>query len=474
LAAIVKVERFNFDEAIAEVNDKLQELQNTTELYLSQEKIDNYEKEVSGYTNQLQGLIVGKKLQENLDSCESEQEQRELMKSYPCNMKSEGFKWVTIKTLHGTEVKLYVRYYRRHVGNRKNNKKYPIVYAGLVLLGIHDRCTIGLVSQVGQFTATLSSLDEARAVLQEQGIKLDKKTIRNITYRLADRARITQRMGTHEFEEKLGGRRIVVSIDGGRTRIREKKKGAKTKKGRNRYKGAWREPKLFIIYAVNDEGKIEKSFMPYIDALIRGPDVLFKLLYNYLNRLNVQEADKVLFVADGATWIWHRTQALANKLGLKAEQYYEVLDFYHAVEHLGKVASLRSGWNSRKRKAWITKHRKLLSEGKVEQVITSIKEICRGRNSKKLRTERNYFEKNKERMQYDEIKSLNLPIGSGAVESAIRRVVNLRLKGPCIFWIKKSAEAVLMLRSYYKAGRWNLLKSMANSTKTQAMAYPAK
>jgi len=188
----------------------------------------------------------------------------------------------------------------------------------------------------------------------------------------------------------------------------------------------------------------------------------------------VQDADKVLFVADGATWIWNRTQALANKLGLKPEQYYEALDFYHAVEHLGKVASLRSGWNSKKRKAWIKKHRKLLTEGRVEQVVASIKEICRGRNSKKLRTERDYFEKNKKRMQYDKIKSLNLPIGSGAVESAIRRVVNLRLKGPCIFWNKESAEAILMLRSYYKAGRWNLLKSMANSVEAQAVNYPGK
>ncbi len=77
-------------------------------------------------------------------------------------------------------------------------------------------------------------------------------------------------------------------------------------------------------------------------------------------------------------------------------------------------------------------------------------------------------------MQYDKIKSLNLPIGSGAVESAIRRVVNLRLKGPSIFWNKESAEAILMLRSYYKAGRWNLLKSMANSTESQAVNYPGK
>ena len=58
-------------------------------------------------------------------------------------------------------------------------------------------------------------------------------------------------------------------------------------------------------------------------------------------------------------------------------------------------------------------------------------------------------------MDYARIAALKLPIGSGAIESAIRRVVNLRLKGPSIYWHKTTAEAVLLLRSYYKAGRWN-------------------
>lgn len=66
-------------------------------------------------------------------------------------------------------------------------------------------------------------------------------------------------------------------------------------------------------------------------------------------------------------------------------------------------------------------------------------------------------------MAYAQLMALNLPIGSGAVESAIRRVVNLRLKGPGIFWCKANAEAILRLRAYYKAGRWNILKQMANS-----------
>ena len=56
---------------------------------------------------------------------------------------------------------------------------------------------------------------------------------------------------------------------------------------------------------------------------------------------------------------------------------------------------------------------------------------------------------------------MQLPIGSGAMESAIRRVVNLRLKWASIYWNVKTAEAMLMLRSYYKSGRWNLSKSLA-------------
>ncbi len=56
-----------------------------------------------------------------------------------------------------------------------------------------------------------------------------------------------------------------------------------------------------------------------------------------------------------------------------------------------------------------------------------------------------------------------LPIGSGAMESAIRRVVNLKLKGASIYWLQENAEAMFMLRSYFKAGRWNMLKQLAFS-----------
>ena len=89
--------------------------------------------------------------------------------------------------------------------------------------------------------------------------------------------------------------------------------------------------------------------------------------------------------------------------------------------------------------------------------------IWRGRHRKAIRKQRDAFIKHQRRMAYAKLIALQLPIGSGAIESAVRRVINLRLKGAGLFWCRASAEAILLLRSYYKAGRWNMLKRMATS-----------
>jgi hypothetical protein len=216
------------------------------------------------------------------------------------------------------------------------------------------------------------------------------------------------------------------------------------------------------VYVVDAAGKREQSFAPFIDGTLKGPDALFALLRVYLQRLEIRHADQVLFVADGAPWIWKRVPLLVQALGLDPEQVHELLDFYHAAEHLGQVAALRKDWSAKARTQWRTKHRQLLLKGHVEQVIAAVRVLCRGRNSKAIRKQRDYFLKNQGRMAYATIKAMNLPIGSGAIESTVRRVVNLRLKGASIFWCRASAEAILLLRSYYKAGRWNMLKNMAN------------
>ena len=92
---------------------------------------------------------------------------------------------------------------------------------------------------------------------------------------------------------------MVVSLDGGRVRVRRKKRGPKTKKGRNRFHTDWKEPKLLILYVVGDDGRPSQTWAPIIDGTLRGPEAVFALLLSYARQIGLNAADKVLFIADG-------------------------------------------------------------------------------------------------------------------------------------------------------------------------------
>jgi hypothetical protein len=426
------------------------------------DELEAIEREIIKATDRLAGLMIAQKVQQALDSPEVQQESCELIDALPKKMKNQGQREIEIQTSRGEAVKVKASYYTQK--SRKNNlKKRNGLYPGLFLLGIHDHCTPLLASEVSAMATILSSFQEARQVLEDRGLKIDIKTICTITHRYAQRAKIAQRDGDDSFHETVAGCRVVVSTDGGRVRIRKDKRGPKTKKGRTRYSGEWREPKLLIIYTVNEKGELDRTFTPFIDGTMKGPDAIFGLIEYYLKKLNIGKADKMLFIADGARWIWGRVTNLMKSLGLSPAQFYELVDYYHAVEHLAKVAELQNRWKPAEKKRWIKKNRSLLFEGKIDTIIKDIRQMCKGRGSKKLRTELNYFTKNSVRMCYEKISSLKLPIGSGAIESAVRRVVNLRLKGASIFWHEETVEAMLLLRSYYKAGRWNMVNKLSFS-----------
>jgi hypothetical protein len=309
----------------------------------------------------------------------------------------------------------------------------------------------------------LGSFEEAAEVLTHGGIKICANTVRELTYRFEARAKALQRSGNITFPYDVKGRRVVISVDGGRYRRRKNKRGRKTKKGRNRYSTDWKEPKLLIIYVVDEEGKTDRTVAPFIDGTMKGPDAVFGLIEYYLQHLQIQKADSILFVADGARWIWGRVPSLFATLGLDEARVFSLIDFYHAAEHLGTIAALRASWSAKDRKRWVRKQRRLLLSGDVGTVIENIQALRRGPASKKIGTELRYFIRNQSRMSYAQLSAMEMPIGSGAVESAIRRVINLRIKGPGIFWKPGNAQAVLTARAFYKAGQWDMLRKAAET-----------
>ena len=438
---------------------RLTDLASSPRVVTTAAELEALEREVSEAADRVTGLVVGRILQPSVITPEAQEQAAALAKATSRMMKHQGWREVRVRGARGEAMAIRSPYWSgKKVGRAK---RATGIYGALARLGIADRCTPLLCADVAQMAVVCSSFVEAALLLHQRGLDLDPKTVRSIAYGFATRARLVRESRAVAEGSSLEGRRVVVGTDGGRLRVRRDKRGPKTAKGRTRYSTHWREPKLLVIYVAGESGEMDREMAAVIDGTLRGPDAVFALIDHYLRSLGVTAADTVVFVADGARWIWRRVPGLLRRLQLEAGKVIKVVDFYHAVEHLAKLAALRKKWTAAERGRWVRKQRRLLLEGKIDVVIASIDELCRGRASKAMAKERDYFVRHREAMAYGEVRASKLPIGSGAVESAIRRVVNLRIKGPGIFWHREHAEAMLMLRAFHKAGRWDALKQAA-------------
>jgi len=252
---------------------------------------------------------------------------------------------------------------------------------------------------------------------------------------------------------QVRGKRIVIGTDGGRIRIREKtKSGRRRKSGRRGFQATWKEPKVFVIYEIDCRGRKRRHGFVRQDATLKDADGLFVLLASKLREIGAHEAAEWVIVGDGAEWIWNRIPNLVATVGYSLDRVTQVVDFYHAVEHLSGVAEYVKGVN--KRKAWLRQAKRLLRRGHIDALTKLIEGLCRGRNAKKIRKGLAYFQDHAHRMRYHEFKRRGIPLGSGAVESCIRRVINLRLKGNSIYWRPDNSEALLHSRAQLLSGHW--------------------
>lgn len=190
----------------------------------------------------------------------------------------------------------------------------------------------------------------------------------------------------------------------------------------------------------------------------------------YLKELDITSADRVLFIADGAKWIWSRVTQLWKTLGLPSDRVYELVDFYHVIEHVHALSKTKR-WKPSVRTAWVNRQRQRLLKGEVDAFVLAIQEVAIGKSATGRR-ERSYLLRNAKagRLNYGSVKALQLPIGSGTIESTVRRVVNLRLKGASLFWLESHAEDMLLLRAYYKAKHWQVLENKAFAPLTTLVA----
>ena len=300
------------------------------------------------------------------------------------------------------------------------------------------------------------SYEEAHEALIRAGIEISIKRMRTITNALGRRSvelRDANKDG-NKIEESCAGQIIAVAVDGGRTLIRTNSKGRPLASGYHGFSADWREPKLFTIYEVDEKGRKRKKGVVRCDGTFGGPDALVELLAAELRRIDAANAIRVIFLGDGARWIWNRIDDIVEKAQIAPDRVLHCLDYYHAVEHLAKIAEAKSFPSQKERDKRLAKKKKMLKTSTPQAFLDELQEAkCRGNHT--IKCELNYFHKNSNAISYAEFTENNLPIGSGAIESAVRRVVNLRIKGAGTFWHLENAEAILHMRCQLKSGNWN-------------------
>lgn len=394
-------------------------------------------------------------------------EVRERAAARGIEMRMERDRQTEFQTLGGKSVKVTTSYAsarpRGDVPHTTRGAQGTGVYPVLDMLGISARSTPALRLRVSHAVSEANSVGSARELLAESGVLIDHKGALRLTYEVADdalrgRAEAMRTTTASAPSGPLVGRRVVAAVDGGRVNIRRRVAGRPKKGGRKHFVTEWREPKVLTIYVVGPDGKRDKSVPSVIDGTLGDADAVFELLAYHLMRLGGGWASELVLVGDGAPWIWARGEALRNRLGLVPEKFIEIIDYFHVVERLSEVADVRTNWSDTERVEWTKLQKDRLKQGCVEDIEAAIRPIYKGKK-KELESQLDYWVRNRSRMRYGGWRERGIPIGSGAVESSVRRVINLRMKGASVTWLEEHAEGVLHLRAFAKSGRWGELEA---------------
>ena len=160
-------------------------------------------------------------------------------------------------------------------------------------------------------------------------------------------------------------------------------------------------------------------------------------------------AEKKVVIGDGAAWIWNL-----------ADQHFpgamQIVDQYHAREHLWELARKLYPNDEARQKDWMKIHQPLLDNGKMKKLTVALRAIAAANPAvaEKFRTESDYFHRNALRMRYPKFRRLHLFVGSGVIEAGCRTVIGERLKKSGMFWTVSGANKIIALRCCYLNGRF--------------------
>jgi hypothetical protein len=306
------------------------------------------------------------------------------------------------------------------------------------LLGITpEHLTPGCASVAALAAATVSYAAAERHLLEMAGIQLDDKRIHRAVQRTGPSATRLLR----EDPDVLSApkrllpplhRPLYMGVDGGRIRLRG---------------GPGIEPCIGLIWWVGTNGKLKRRVI----AEVRDKERVLRVLDRWLARYKRFRRGKPILIADGAHWIWEWASKHTDAIW--------ILDYYHLKEHVWDAAKIVYGEGTSKTAVWAKRMMNRLWRGQIQAALAELDRL-RPRGAGKrdsLLGLLGYIAKYEGMMGYRHHRRLGRTIGSGHVESIVKQLFSMRLKGPGMFWSEPGAQNVLHLRAAYISDRWDEL-----------------
>jgi len=316
----------------------------------------------------------------------------------------------------------------------------------------YQRLTGGLRQDLVQLGIDLPFARAARQLLRLTGLAVGSETIRRHSEAVGRELEAAQQAAIRHVErtreaaeppEPAPGQ-LVVQTDGVMVHFLD----------------GWREVKLGLVAGVQDGELLAPSYVAAKEGVERfGPRLLAEAArrgalqvvawHSRLLGRGLALLRSVVVLGDGAAWIWN----------LAAEHFgraIEIVDFYHASEHIWELANACYGQGSAKAKRWAERQCHRLKHQGPQPLLRALRAAHPRRPEARelLRKERGYFRTNAARMDYPRFRQQGLPIGSGAVESAASHLIQQRMKlTAAMRWSDTGGGALLALLAYDASGR---------------------
>jgi hypothetical protein len=302
------------------------------------------------------------------------------------------------------------------------------------------------------------AFDEGQRDLKElAGIVVKTKAVERISKAIGHQAeRVSQGERHAALAGKLAGMEAVptlyIAIDGtGVPVVARETEGRKGKQESERAKT--REAKLGCVFTQtlwDDQGRPQRDdhSTTYVGA-IETAEQFGPRIYAEAVRRGLKRAGRVIVVGDGAAWIWN----------IADEHFHEaiqIVDLYHARQHLTELAKSVYGQGTPKATDWAAGRSQQLDEGNIEAVLTALGRLRPrdGVAQKAVHSALHYFQSNAHRMRYADFRNQSLFVGSGVVEAGCKTVIGHRLKQSGMQWSVRGANAIIALRCLQLSGRW--------------------